>query len=203
MKKKQMIFLFLIFFSTHTSFSQNKYASEFKDWISGISSRIQPLAEQDTLLVEEDIACCIPFNIEQHIAELSCFPDCMGFLYDGPYYTGKYFRINLKDTIPNVYVLLFHVSGFVDFTRSLVLATFDSTGMEISSMIVASEDICVIGKNKEEIEIGYKKIQYCIEDNSLLVREALYERDSQTYKDFKDSRFYISPSGIILKCDRE
>lgn len=199
MKNKQMFLLFVIFFSTHASFCQNKYASEFKDWISGISSRIKPLTEQDTLLVAEDIGCCIPFNIEQRIAKLSCFPDCMGFLYDGPYYTGKYLRIILKDTTPNVYVLLFYVSGFIDFSKSLVLATFDSTGIEISSMIVASEDICVLEKNKEETEIGYKKFQYCIEDNSLIVREALYEIDSQTYKDFKNSRFYISPNGIIFK----
>lgn len=133
---KGCIFLLYLFVSMHS------VAQSFAKELHSYEKRILPLIITDTNQIEWDWDCSIPSNIQKKLLSLSCIPEPWHYSPDYSYYCC--FNLNVASITPDIILAIFYTNANTDFTRSLIIATFDTLGNEIQSYILATDDLNLV-----------------------------------------------------------
>ena len=196
---KEIIILIL----ASVPFSVRSQVSDFAKWLKDVTVIKEGQPVQDSLFLCLCLPCDMPDAVEKQIQQLSCFQEKpLGFngRYS-PYCIGNANRLLVSPLDTGLVAISFYIEADRDFTKSLVLAIFNSAGTEVSAKVIASDD-AVFFANKESMKDSTLRLfQYLLGQGILFVRECCYDRNLHLV-DLKTSAFSIAHDGIIKQIDQ-
>ncbi len=187
-------------FQDSDSNSTQSFSKSFVDKLRLYERDSSQLTITDTNQIEWDWDCSIPDDIQKSLLSLSCVPNVWHYSSEYSYYCC--FNLNVVFVNPKVIMAVFYTNANTDFTRSLIIATFDTLGNEISSHIIATDDNNIVRplqSNGKEYRIVRTIVE--IKDNNINVTEIslFFGQYDDTYRREEITHNYsIENGGTIL-----
>lgn len=195
MKSLQIVIIVLITMS-RIVYSKKDYSIFFQTWINQVPVVKHGQQIQDSNFLCLCLLCDTPYEIKKHIQELKCLPTGM-LDSKSPYCVGDFCRLEFSNVDSCVIPLLFYIEADMDFTKSLILATFNCNGEELSSRVIASDDVKFRPLTNPSDSSTLNFFQYIILNNILYVRECHYNYKNLLLEDISIHAYNISCDGKI------
>ena len=181
-------------------YSKKDYSIFFQTWIDQVPVVKQGQQIQDSNFLCLCLLCNTPSEIKKHIQKLKCLPTGM-LDSKSPYCVGDFCQLEFSNVDSCVIPLLFYIEADMDFTKSLILATFNCNGEELSSKVIASDDVKFRPLTNPSDSSTLNFFQYIILNNILYVRECHYNYKNLLLENISIYAYKISYNGKIQEID--